>query len=381
MSSPQTNITQVPLLDLTAQHAPLRSELDCAIGRVMDANSFILGVEAQELEREIATYSGCKHAIACASGSDALLLALMALDVKDGDEVITTPYTFFATASAITRLGARPVFVDIDAKTFNLIPEQIACAITKKTKAIMPVHLFGQCAEMDKINEIACQANVPVIEDAAQAIGAEDAGRRAGSMSLVGCFSFYPAKNLGAAGDGGMMTTNDDALADKLRSLRVHGETARYHHQYVGINSRLDGIQAAILRVKLPHLDSWSDMRKRNAERYCDLFAEADLHEHVALPHVRPNTRHIFNQFVIRVHSDKRDALVQHLTARKIGAAIYYPVPLDRQECFAFLGYKPGDFPNSEQAARESLALPIYSELTQAQQTYIVGAIREFFKN
>ncbi len=371
-------VTQVPLLDLTAQHAPLRLEIDRAIKRVMDANAFILGVEAHALETEIAAYSNCQHAIACASGSDALLLALMALDIKAGDEVITTPYTFFATASAITRLGAHPVFVDINPDTFNLNVEQVARAINDKTRAVMPVHLFGQCAEMDKLNEVAQAANIFVIEDAAQAIGAEDGGRRAGSMSHVGCFSFYPAKNLGAAGDGGMMVTNDDELADKLRVLRVHGETSRYHHKFVGINSRLDGIQAAILRVKLPHLDSWSEARKRNAQTYRELFDEADLSEHVTLPFVRPDVRHIFNQFVIRVDERKRDKLVQHLTERTIGNAIYYPVPLHLQECFAFLGYKQGDFPEAERAARATLALPIYSELTLEQQARVVAAIQDF---
>lgn len=379
-SSSTSRVANVPLLDIAAQHAPLRPELDAAISRVMDSNAFILGSEAAQLETEIAAYSQCKHAVACASGSDALLLALMALDTKADDEVITTPYTFFATASAITRLGARPHFVDIDPDTFNLNAEQVRLAISERTRAIMPVHLFGQCANMDALIEIERQTNVPLIEDAAQAIGAEDMGRRAGSMSAIGCFSFYPAKNLGACGDGGMMTTNDDALAERLRTLRVHGETSRYHHKFVGINSRLDGIQAAILRVKLPHLDSWSDARARNAARYFELFNEADLLDRVTLPHTREGVRHIFNQFVIRVDANKRDTLVEHLRTANIGTAIYYPVPLHLQECFAFLGYKAGDFPHSEQAARETLALPIYSELTLAQQTYVVEIIRRFFR-
>ena len=258
-------------------------------------------------------------------------------------------------------------------------PAAIEALITPVTKAIIPVHLYGQCAEMDAINEIAKRHKLAVIEDAAQAIGAEDTGRRAGSMSAIGCFSFYPAKNLGACGDGGMMTTNDDALAERLRTLRVHGETSRYHHKFVGINSRLDGIQAAILRVKLPHLDSWSDARAQNAARYFELFNEADLLDRVSLPHKRENVRHIFNQFVIRVDAKERDALVEHLRAANVGTAIYYPVPLHLQECFAFLGYKAGDFPHSEQAARETLALPIYSELTLDQQAYVVETIRRFF--
>ncbi len=378
-SSTTARIANVPLLDITAQHAPLRHELDAAISRVMDSNAFILGSEAAQLESKIAAYSHCKHAVACASGSDALLLALMALDIKAGDEVITTPYTFFATASAITRLGARPVFVDIDPDTFNLTVEQVRLAVGSRTRAIMPVHLFGQCADMDALIEIQSQTNIPLVEDAAQAIGAEDHGRRAGSMSAIGCFSFYPAKNLGACGDGGMMVTNDDALAERLRVLRVHGETSRYHHKFVGINSRLDGIQAAILRVKLPHLNSWSDLRARNAARYFELFADAGLSDRVSLPHTRENVRHIFNQFVIRVDETKRDALAEHLRAANVGTAIYYPVPLHLQECFAFLGYKAGDFPHSEQAARETLALPIYSELTSDQQAYVVETIRRFF--
>lgn len=372
---------QVPLLDIAAQHTPLRAELDAAISRVMDSTAFILGHEANQLEAEIAAYSNCKHGIACASGSDALLLALMALDIKAGDEVITTPYTFFATASAITRLGARPRFVDIDPDTFNLNVEQVRAAVGSRTRAIMPVHLFGQCADMNALIELERQTGVPLVEDAAQAIGAEDAGRRAGSMSRVGCFSFYPAKNLGACGDGGMMVTNDDTLAERLRVLRVHGETSRYHHKFVGINSRLDGIQAAILRVKLPHLNSWSDTRARNAARYVELFDEADLPDHITLPHTRENVRHIFNQFVIGVNESKRDALVEHLCAANIGTAIYYPVPLHLQECFAFLGYKMGDFSHSERAARETLALPIYSELTRDQQAYVVETINRFFQS
>lgn len=379
-SSAGEKTSSVPLLDLTAQHALLRREFSRAIERVIDNNAFILGVEAQKLEAEIADYSHCKHAIACASGSDALLLALMALDIKADDEVITTPYTFFATASAITRLGATPVFVDIEPRTFNINPQLIERAITKNTKAIMPVHLFGQCAVMDEINHVAATHTLPVIEDAAQAIGAEDANRRAGSMSLAGCFSFYPAKNLGAMGDGGMITTNDDEFAERLRVLRVHGETSRYHHKYIGINSRLDGMQAAILSIKLKHLDAWSDARARNAATYKTLFDEASLSELVQLPFVRPNTRHIFNQFVIRVDERRRDALIEHLNTQKIGNAIYYPVPLHLQECFAYLGYKRGDFPASERAAQETLALPIYSELTQSQQAYVVKAIASFFQ-
>lgn len=377
--SAESAAVKVPLLDLAAQYAPLREEMHREVLRLLDSQAYILGPETARLEAELARYTDTAHAVACASGSDALLLALMALDIKAGDEVITTPYTFFATASAITRLGARPRFVDIEADTFNLDTNKIEAAITPRTRAVMPVHLYGQCADMTAIGDISVRHNLPVIEDAAQAIGATDTGRAAGSLSEVGCFSFYPAKNLGAAGDAGLMTTNDAELAARLRVLRVHGETSRYHHKYVGINSRLDGIQAAVLRVKLPHLDSWSDARARNAAVYQQIFAEADLLDAVTLPHVRENCRHIFNQFVVRVAADKRDALVAHLGASNIGTAIYYPVPLHLQECFAFLGYKAGDFPVAEQAARETLALPVYPELTIEQQQHVVTSIGHFF--
>jgi dTDP-4-amino-4,6-dideoxygalactose transaminase len=377
--TPEAAAIKVPLLDLAAQYAPLREEMHAAVLRLLDSQAYILGPETARLEAELAGYTNTRHAIACASGSDALLLALMALDIKAGDEVITTPYTFFATASAITRLGARPRFVDIEADTFNLDAEQIEAAITPRTRAIMPVHLYGQCADMTAIGDIAARHNLPVVEDAAQAIGATDDGRAAGSIGEVGCFSFYPAKNLGAAGDAGLMTTNDNELAARLRVLRVHGETSRYHHKYVGINSRLDGIQAAVLRVKLPHLDAWSDARARNAATYQQLFADAGLLNAITLPHVRDNCRHIFNQFVVRIADGNRDALAAHLAAHNIGTAIYYPVPLHLQECFDFLGYTVGDFPVAEQAARETLALPVYPELTIEQQQHVVTNIGHFF--
>lgn len=369
---------KVPLLDLAAQHEPLRDELRAAIERVMDTQQFVLGAEVERLEEEIARYSQTRFAVGCASGSDALLLVLMALGVSSGDEVVTTPYTFFATASSITRLGAHARFVDIDPRTFNIDCQQVEAAITERTRGIMPVHLFGQCAEMDALNEVAERHNVPVIEDAAQAIGAEDGGRRAGSMSLAGCFSFYPAKNLGAAGDAGMIVTSDAELAARLRSLRVHGETALYYHKHVGINSRLDAIQAAVLRVKLPYLDRWSDARCRNAARYTELFDAAGLTDEVTLPFVRPNARHIFNQHVVR--ATRRDALIEHLKRNDIGTGVYYPVPLHLQECFRFLNYREGDFPVSEQAARETLALPVYPELTLEQQQHVVDAISRFYK-
>lgn len=368
----------VPLLDIKQQNEDLRPEIEAALGRVLDTNGFILGDEVKALESEIAEYSQTKFAIGCASGSDALLLGLMALDVKEGDEVITTPYSFFATVSAITRLGAKPVFVDIEPRTFNLDLSQIEEKITEKTKAVQPVHLYGQCVAMHELSEICNKYNIPVVEDAAQAIGAEDSGRRAGSMSEVGCFSFYPSKNLGGMGDGGMMTTNDEEIANKLFALRNHGMAVRYYHQWVGINSRLDGFQGAVLRVKLKHLDDWSRKRKENADYYRKLFLENKLPEFIQLPFERADVRHIYNQFVIRV-PEKRDALRQFLTDNGIGTDIYYPIPLHLQECFAYLGYKDGDFPESEKAAKESLAIPIYPELKDEQQEYIVEKIVEFF--
>jgi dTDP-4-amino-4,6-dideoxygalactose transaminase len=370
---------KVPLLDLQAQYAPMRDEFRAAALRVMDSQQFILGPDVLALEREVAAYTGARHAISCASGSDALLLALMALDVKAHDEVVTTPYSFFATAAAIARVGARPVFVDINPLDYNIDVSKIEAAITERTRAIMPVHLFGQCAEMSTLMEVGERYKVPIIEDAAQAIGAEDGEHQAGTMGAVGCFSFYPSKNLGGAGDGGMMTADDDALAERLRILRVHGSATKYYHSLIGINSRLDSLQAAILRVKLPHLDDWSEARASNAERYNHLFEDAGLTEEIGLPAVRGNARHIFNQYIIRA-GERRDALVEHLKRNEIGTDIYYPVPLHLQECFRYLGYKAGDFPEAERAARDSLALPIYPELTFEQQTYVVETIREFMQ-
>jgi len=370
---------KVPLLDLQAQYATLRDELRAAVDRVLESQHFILGAEVEALETEVARYSQAKYAIGCASGSDALLLALMALDVGAGGEVITTPYSFFATASSITRLGARPVFVDIDPRTYNTDVSHLEAAITERKRAVLPVHLYGQCADMDAIISICERYNIPVVEDAAQAIGAEDRGRRAGSLGVIGCFSFYPTKNLGGAGDGGMMTTNDDQLAERLRALRVHGETSKYHHARVGLNSRLDALQAAVLRVKLPHLDAWSDARRKNAERYTRAFTDAGLAEELGLPFVRSRVRHIFNQYVVRA-GQRRDDLIKHLKENGVGAEIYYPLPLHLQECFSFLGHTEGDFPIAEQAARETLALPIYTELRPEQQHYVVETIRRFYR-
>ncbi len=361
----------VPLLDLRAQYESLRDPLLSAVIRVMDSQRFILSKEVEALEQEIAQYSNTKLAIGCASGSDALLLALMALNVKAGDEVITTPFTFFATAGAIARIGARPVFVDIDPLAYNIDGALVEAAITPRTRAIMPVHLYGQCADMTPLLELGERHNIPIIEDAAQAIGAEDAGRRAGSMGRVGCFSFYPTKNLGGAGDGGMLTTNDDELARRLKLLRVHGGETEYRHSEVGINSRLDELQAAVLRVKLAWLDDWSDRRRENAERYEKIFLESALDFEVVRPFVRKNVRHIFHQYIVRVPTH-RDQLIEHLAKHGIGTGIYYPVPLHLQRCFDYLGYKEGDFPVAERAARETIALPIYPELSEAQQRHVV---------
>ena len=368
----------VPLLDLKEQNSLLRPEIEAALARVLDTNGFILGKEVAELECELAGYCGTKYAIGCASGSDAILLALMAYDIGPGDEVITTPYSFFATVSSITRLGATPVFVDIDPVTYNIDPAQIAAKITERTKAIEPVHLYGQCADMSAINDIGRSHGVPVIEDAAQAIGAQENGVMAGNLGEIGCFSFYPSKNLGGMGDGGFITTNDDALAKKLSALRVHGAEEKYYHKYVGLNSRLDGFQGAVLRVKLPHLDGWTERRRQNADRYRTLFTDAGLTEQIGLPVERGNAKHIYNQYVIRV-PNRRDELRAYLTEKGVGTDIYYPVPLHLQECFAYLGYRSGDLPEAEKAAAETLALPIYPELRPEQQAYVVDTISEFF--
>jgi dTDP-4-amino-4,6-dideoxygalactose transaminase len=367
----------VPLLDLRAQFQTIRGEVMAAVERVFESQHFILGPEVEAFERDAAEYCRAKHAIGCGSGSDALLLALTALGVGPGDEVVTVAFTFFATAGSITRLGARAVFVDVSPDDFNIDPDLIERAITPRTKAILPVHLYGQCAEMEAIRKVAERHNLPVIEDAAQAIGAEYHKKRAGVMSALGCFSFFPSKNLGGAGEGGLITTNDDHLAEKLRLLRVHGMQPKYYHQIVGVNSRLDALQAAVLGVKLKYLDGWSDARSRNAEHYNRLFAEAGIEE-VSAPIVRPNRRHIFNQYTIRC--SRRDDLMDFLKRRGVGSEIYYPVPLHLQECFAYLGYKLGDLPVTERAARECLSLPIYPELTEEMREYVVEQIAEFYR-
>ena len=368
---------KVPLLDLRGQHLDLRPQLLKAIERVLDSQQFVLGYEVEALEKEIAEYSSTKFAIGCASGSDALLLALMALDIKAGDEVITTPFSFFATASSITRLGAHPRFVDIDPWTYNVDPLQVETAITPRTRAIVPVHMYGQCADMNPLLEIGERRGLPVVEDAAQAIGAEDRSRRAGSMGQLGCFSFYPTKNLGGAGDGGMLVTNDADLAQRLRKLRVHGGATEYHHDEVGINSRLDALQAAILRVKLKHLDGWSEARGRKAAVYNDLLQQAALSFEIMTPLIRSEARHIFHQYVIRI-PQKRDEVMQHLAKHGVGSKVYYPVPLHLQSCFAYLGYRNGDFPEAERAAQETLALPCFPEITEEQQRYVVEVLTKF---
>jgi dTDP-4-amino-4,6-dideoxygalactose transaminase len=387
---------KVPLLDLKPQYRALKSELDAAILRVSESQYFILGREVKALEAACANYSGCKFGIGLSSGTDALLIALMALDIGAGDEVITSPYTFFATAGTIARVGARPVFVDIESADFNIAPEAIENFIESqcetragalinrvtggRVRAIIPVHLYGQMADMTRIMEIARRHTLFVIEDAAQAIGSADVqGRRAGSIGDIGCLSFFPTKNLGAFGDAGMCVTNDAALAAKMFKLRVHGMEPKYFHELIGGNFRLDEIQAAVLNVKLPHLDAWSDRRQKNAAYYDAAFARAGLSDAVVIPPAAPRgARHIYNQYCLRVR--RRDELRAHLGAQGVGAEIYYPLPLHMQQCFAYLGHKPEDFPESLRASRETLALPIYPELTEDQLQYVVDSIKGFYK-
>lgn len=371
-------VSSVPLLDLKAQYATIRQQIEPVLKDVVESQYFILGPKVKELEGKIAAYSQCSHAIGVSSGTDALLIALMAIDLKPGDEVITTPFSFFATAGVIARLNAKPVFVDIQEDTYNLDPSKIEAAISDKTKAIIPVHLFGQMAEMDPIMEIANKHKLFVIEDAAQAIGSEDEkGRRAGSVGHMGCFSFFPSKNLGGFGDAGMVVTNDEGLANKLIKLRVHGSEPKYYHQIVGGNFRIDALQAAILSIKLDYLDQWTESRQKNAREYIEKFKENGLEKDLGLPGLKKGYRHIYNQFVLR--SSKRDDLIKHLRDHNIGCEIYYPITVSDQECFAYLNYKKGDFPVSEKAAEEVLAIPIYPELTQAQKSYIVETITGFY--
>lgn len=378
MSPVVTEQRNIPLLDLNAQHRAISDEVLAAVMRVAHSGQFVLGEEVRTFEDEIAPYCGAKYAAGCASGSDALLLALMALGIGPGDKVLTTPYTFFATVSAVARLGATPVFADIDADTFNLDPHQAARALSRhpEVRAIIPVHLFGGCADMDAFHTLADSRGIFLIEDAAQAIGSEYKGRRAGSMSHIGCLSFYPTKNLGAFGDGGMLVTSDEALAGKLRVLRVHGARQKYCHEWIGINSRLDAIQAAVLRVKLKHLDVWTERRRRNADLYRQLIRELGIP--IRAPEAKPyQTRHTYNQFVIQAH--RRDELQAHLKAQGIGTEIYYPVPMHLQKCFAGLGCHAGDFPITERLANESLALPVYPELQREDIEYVCRAMKAFY--
>ncbi len=367
---------KIPLLDLTAQYATIRWEIRRAIDRVCESQHFILGPEVTACEREIAAFCGAKFAVGVSSGTDALLAALMALGIGPGDEVITTPFSFFATAGVIARVGARPVFADIEPESFNLDPEEIAGKIGARTKAIMPVHLFGRCADMQAILEIAREHRLAVVEDAAQAIGARDLqGLCAGTVGDLGCLSFFPSKNLGAFGDAGMILTNDSQRAESLRVLRAHGGKPKYYHQLIGGNFRLDALQAAILRIKLEYLPLWTEARRQNAQRYRALFAAAGLADCVAAP--ADVSGHVYNQFVIRCR--ERDQLHAFLRQQGVETEIYYPVPLHRQECFSHLRYRAGDFPNAEAAAREALALPVYPELTEEQQSYVVDQIRSFY--
>ena len=370
--------TPVKLLDLEAQYRPLRTEILAAITRVCDSQQFILGPEVDALERELTAYIGVSHVIAVSSGTDALLAAFMSLGLGPGDEVITSTFSFFATAGCIARVGATPVFVDIDPVTFNLDPALVRAAITPRTRAIVPVHLYGLCADMDPILDAARQNGIAVVEDAAQAIGASYKSRPAGTIGEIGCFSFFPSKNLGAFGEGGFVTTNDARLAGEIRLLRNHGAEPKYFHKRIGGNFRLDALQAAVLRVKLPHLERWTSMRQQNANRYATLFESAGLGDRIALPVLPANRGHIFNQFVIRV--PERDRVRRLLDDRGIGTEIYYPVPFHLQECFASLGYRRGEFPHAEAAADSVLALPIYSELTSEQQSAVVAALADAVK-
>lgn len=368
---------KIPLLDLKAQYARIQPEIVKVIEEVCAQQSFVLGSHVEQLEHTLAKFIGTEYAVGVASGSDALLLSLMERDIQPGDEVLTVPFTFFASTGVISRLHARPVFVDVCSDTFNLNPTQLADKISSRTKAILPVHLFGQCADMEAINEVANVHDIPVIEDACQAIGAARNGIQAGAFGRTGCFSFFPSKNLGAFGDGGLITTDDVQVAERLRLLRVHGSRSEYHHHLIGMNSRLDALQAAILQVKFQHLADWTAKRQKNAASYRQFFHEHGLDDRVTLPVEASGNTHVYNQFTIR--TPKRDELSAFLTEKNIGNRVYYPVPLHLQECYETLGYHKGDFPVAEHAAREVLSLPIYPELTPDQITYVVKTIKQFF--
>jgi len=370
----------VPLCDVGARYRALRSEIDAAVLRVLGSGQVILGPEVAAFEAEAAAYCGVGHAVGCADGTNALLLALAALDVGPGDEVICPPFTFFATAGSVCRLGDRPVFADVDPLTFNLDPDEVEDKITDRTRAIIPVHLFGQCADMRPIKDVAARYAVRVVEDAAQAFGADYKGKRCGGLGDLACFSFYPSKNLGTFGDAGMVTTDDDHLAAKLRALRNHGSDTKYYHTYMGWNARLDAIHAAILRVQLPHVDAWIAGRRAAAKRYDHLLDEYKLTGSFARPLPLPDRLHSFNQYTVRVPARYRDRLATYFKAEGIGCDIYYPLPLHLQECMAHLGHRPGDFPHSEEAARAVLSLPMFPEITPEQQRQVVEACAVFVR-
>ena len=371
----------VPFIDLVPQFQSMSAEVMAAVERVFAEQKFILGDEVVSLEEEIADYCDSRFAIGCNSGTDALIIALQALDISEGDEVITTPFSFFATASSICRTGATPVFVDIDPVTFNLDMDAVEDAITPHTKAIMPVHLFGQCCDMEPLWRLCQKYKLHIVEDACQAIGAEYQGRRAGVLGTVACFSFFPTKNLGGAGDGGMMTTDDPELLAKLRRLRVHGDVGQYEHLDLGMNSRLDALQAAVLRVKLKQLENWTIARQNNAQRYGEMFQQAGILDAISLPKVRADRRHVFNQYCIRIANGRRDHVMQQLKAAKIGCAVYYPKPLHLQTCFKHLGYELGQFPLAEAASKEILALPSYPELPASDQERVADCLIEICRD
>lgn len=370
--------TPVPLLDVNRQNAPLRAEIDAALAQVVSTGTFVNGPACRDFEQAMAQYTGAEHAVGCASGSDALLLPLLAMGIGSGDEVILPSFTFFATAGAVWRVGAKPVFADILPESFNIDPQDVARKITPRTKAIIPVHLFGQCADMTSLRELASAHNLQIIEDAAQAIGSSCREGKVGVLGNVAAFSYYPTKNLGGFGDGGLMTTNDGDLAEQLRRYRNHGQHPRYYHHVVGINSRLDSLQAAVLNVKLKYLDGWAAARARIARRYNAEILARGMNRTIETPTVAPGSASVWNQYTVRVHGGRRDALEQFLAQQQIGSAVYYPVPLHLQDCFLSLGYQPGDLPHTERAAREVLSLPVAPELTHDEQTRVIAALAEF---
>jgi len=367
---------KIPIMNLGAQYEQLKESIDKAMQRIAQSSSFILGKETEDFEREIAEYCGSKYAVGLNSGTDALILALTALGIKEGDEVITTPFTFVATAEAVSRVGAKPVFVDIEPLTYNIDPAKIEKAITQKTKALLPVHLFGNPCDMDSILKIAGKYKLKVIEDTAQAIGALYKGRKVGSFGDAGCLSFFPSKNLGAFGDGGMVVTNDKPLAERIRLLRVHGTTSKYRYSIIGFNSRLDNLQAAILSIKLTKLEEWNEKRRQVAKRY-----DEALKNTVTIPRVQKDGKHVYHLYVIRVDEKKRDGFVSYLNENGVEARVYYSLPLHLQECYKDLGYKKGDFPEAEKAGRETLALPLFPELGEKDQDYVVEKVQKGFKN